>query len=1067
VDSIGQNDLGFTDSGSSIDLATPNMAGMRGWISGVWSANASWLEGTAPTTSADKAWFDSAVSGGAGGTVTLDLPVVLSSMLFKTSSTGYTIAPATAADTITLSSSIAADAQIQSLSGDNVIAANIITTTGDPIIGVSPGIKLTNTAAISGPGTLSVNGLGNGASVTPTNGILALQGANTFTGPVIMTGYGRLEVNQFVASTSTPSPLGQSGPDAANLVIQGTLAYTGTTDATTNRGFTLSGNGVLNQIEVPASTNLTITGQVVGNTQSTALRKIGDGTLTLANSGTGNTLPTAQLVVSTGKLVFENGTYTKNISAGLAFLKTDGWPDWDGEGGIYVGKNGTSAEVVIQNGATVVNQGETWLGYMNNSQGSITINDTGTLTANNSVHLGVYYNGSDAAPAPKGTITLNGSAKLNVNGGNLTVGQWAEGHLNVHGSAQVAVVNDMVVGDNWGDNPVTQQSNGNVTIDSATASIGVSRRILIGWSGGTGHWNQDAGQTTANSGVVIGNAYDVGSEGDGFLNLNGGVFTTPSIVTGATLGGSPAATVATVNLNGGTLKATRNNSDYLANATGATFSANVLKNATTGLGAVIDTNGYNVGINRALTHGGVVTDGGVTKIGAGALTLANAANTFDGGTNIVAGKVVSDMPGALGTGAVNFTGANTTLSVGYSAPVSSVGTFSASGSNWNLGGNGPASISGDTLTITTNNGDLANSAIYNRKVSTQDFTASFTYLDATGGGADGFTFLLQTNGQSAVGGGGGGLGYSGVINSVALEGNVYGGSGIRIAQNGATGGYTAPGTVDLTSNANPTTFTLVYHTSTDTLDVTLDQPGLAANYTTSYAGIGLAGLGDVYVGFTGGTGGLSAQQNISNFSYSAGASTAPLASTVYGNALTVAAGISANVNVLASAAQPTVTMGNLALASGSALNVAAEVGTPADLAYGLTLGSATLAGPATLAVADNGAGLGTLTLASVAGTGSLTKTGAGSLDVVGSIAMAGDTIVNQGTVNATGGINTPANAVYVSTGTTLNASSIVADSLTIGGGPYAAAATASVPEPCTFVLLALAGLGALLVWRRK
>jgi autotransporter-associated beta strand protein len=118
-----------------------------------------------------------------------------------------------------------------------------------------------------------------------------------------------------------------------------------------------------------------------------------------------------------------------------------------------------------------------------------------------------------------------------------------------------------------------------------------------------------------------------------------------------------------------------------------------------------------------------------------------------------------------------------------------------------------------------------------------------------------------------------------------------------------------------------------------------------------------------------------------------------------------------------------------------------------------------------LAVADNGAGLGTLTLASVAGTGSLTKTGAGALDVVGSIAMAGDTIVNEGTVNATGGINTPANAVYVSTGTTLNASSIVADSLVIGGGPYAAAA--SVPEPGTFVLLALAGLGALLVWRRK
>jgi fibronectin-binding autotransporter adhesin len=45
----------------------------------------------------------------------------------------------------------------------------------------------------------------------------------------------------------------------------------------------------------------------------------------------------------------------------------------------------------------------------------------------------------------------------------------------------------------------------------------------------------------------------------------------------------------------------------------------------------------------------------------------------------------------------------------------------------------------------------------------------------------------------------------------------------------------------------------------------------------------------------------------------------------------------------------------------------------------------------------------------------------------------------------------------------LTATSIVQDTLIIGGGSAAAA----VPEPCTLVLLVLAGMGALLAWRRK
>ena len=318
-----------------------------------------------------------------------------------------------------------------------------------------------------------------------------------------------------------------------------------------------------------------------------------------------------------------------------------------------------------------------------------------------------------------------------------------------------------------------------------------------------------------------------------------------------------------------------------------------------------------------MTIAGVVTgSGGVTKSGAGTLYLMRP-NSYSGVTTVSAGNVVSAAPGALGTGGISFSASGGSLTVG--AVASGTSGFGGNGTGWILNGSSPV-INNNVLTITPNSGGQANSVIFNQPVNTHNFTASFTYTDVTGGGADGFTLMLENDlrGTTALGGSGGSLGYgqgTPILNSVALEGNIYGGNtvGIGLGSNGSTGSYTGTGSVNLAATNTPVNVSLSYVDSTDTLTVQLTQG--TNSYQTSYANCGLqANVGPfAYLGITGGTGGLQAQQNISNFSYS---STGALAT--YTNNLSVAAGSSgnnlvANVNVAATPATPTVTMGNLTM----------------------------------------------------------------------------------------------------------------------------------------------------------
>ena len=80
------------------------------------------------------------------------------------------------------------------------------------------------------------------------------------------------------------------------------------------------------------------------------------------------------------------------------------------------------------------------------------------------------------------------------------------------------------------------------------------------------------------------------------------------------------------------------------------------------------------------------------------------------------------------------------------------------------------------VTLTSNAGNTRSSAFLSNRVSIVSFNAAFVYQDVTGvNGADGVTFCIQndSNGSTALGAGGGALGYSGITPSFALAMNIY------------------------------------------------------------------------------------------------------------------------------------------------------------------------------------------------------------------------------------------------------------------------------------------------------
>jgi hypothetical protein len=183
-----------------------------------------------------------------------------------------------------------------------------------------------------------------------------------------------------------------------------------------------------------------------------------------------------------------------------------------------------------------------------------------------------------------------------------------------------------------------------------------------------------------------------------------------------------------------------------------------------------------------------------------------------------------------------------------------------------------------------NNFGQAGSAFITQRVGVRGFTTTFSWRLHEGtqpNPADGFTFTIQGNSPTALGNGGGALGYEGIRNSVAIKFDVFNNEGetdnsTGLFFNGDFPGLPhSPGEVNVPLNPSvmnlrdqhPKRAQITYSGTTLTVVITdlFTMQSVTQTYTVNIAA--KVGGDTAFVGFTGGTGGLYSLQDILSWTY--------------------------------------------------------------------------------------------------------------------------------------------------------------------------------------------------------
>ena len=828
------------------------------------------------------------------------------------------------------------------------------------------GTALTYAGVIDGAASLNKVGMGT----------LTLSGANTYTGATNVSA-GAFNVSGTLADTTT---VNVSSGATYNVLSNDTIAsFSGAGSITLGNGNTLtafsdnssasyggdlSGAGGFTKA---GTGTLTLTGT---NTY-TGTTTIDAGTLQLGDSGTTGSI--AGSVVNNGMLVFNrSNAVTMNSSqiisgsgnltqAGLGTLTLSGANTYSGitsinNGVLVISSDGNlgeapvsaTADSLVLNGGTL----QTTANFSLNANRSISLGaNGGTFLLNSSTltYSGVIAGTGNLTKTGSGTLTLSGantfSGITTIKSGNLSISS----DSNLGAAPSSATAGKLVL-------------DGGTLLTTANLTLDANRGVTLNGSLG-GTFNQNANTTLTHAGVIDGTGKLI-KAGQGTLvlsgtntfsgvtSINNGVL---SISSDRNLGVVPGiATTGSLVLNGGTLQATAN------------FSLDANRGVALNSSIAFITVDPSVELNYA---GVVAGSNKLQKDGSGTLTLSGN-NSYTGGTIIHRGILSVSSDSNLGAVPGAATAGQLTFGNGGGVLLATAGFELSANRGVDLGTSG-GTLRTDSGVALAYAGVIANSGSLAKAGSgTLTLTGTNTYNGATNISAG--SLVIDGSGSLRSGSYLGAISNNGrfVYNSSAAQTlfGVISGTG-NLTLNGT-------GTLMLTGNSTYTGTTTI---NSGTLQ--LGNNSAAGSVTGSIVNNGTLVLNRsnalTLSQVVSGSGNLI--QNGSGTVTLSGANTYSGITSINNGVLAVSSDDSLGT------APGTVTADSLVL-NGGTLQVGGVV---LNANRGISLG--TSGGTFTVD--------GSLTYAGViAGTGSLTKSGAGKLTLTGTNAYTGTTTINAGTL---------------------------------------------------------------------
>ena len=910
------------------------------------------------------------------------------------------------------------------LQGDTTSLQGNITDNASLIF--SQGADGTFAGVISGSGSLTKSGAG----------VLTLSGANTYGGGTTISAgtlqgdttslQGNITDNATLAFTQAVNgtfggAISGSGAlvkqGAGVLTLSGANSYSGgtTISAGTLQGDTTSLQGAIADnaaLVFNQGADGTFTGAISG---SGTLTKTGAGVLTLngTNSYSGGT------TISAGTLQGDSSSLQGNIldNAALAFNQ--------GTSGTYAGIISGSGSLTKSGAGTLILSGaNTYAGGTTISAGALQGDTTslqGNIVDNASLIFDQATNGSFAgAVSGSGSLVKQGVGTLTLSGANSYTGatQINAGTLALAAGSSLAASSgvDLTAGSTLDLSAAGNQTLGVLGGAAGTIDIGANTLTLNGAGNGS------FGGVISGSGALL-------KQGGGTQTLTGAnLYTGGTTITGGTLalgaGGSLAAGSA-VTLGGtGTLDLSTAGNQSIADLNGAS-------------GQILLGGGSALTLDSGDFAGAIAGNGGLIKAGAGALVL-DGSNTYTGATQVTAGSLVigsdaahatagvqSDItvattaslggfghvdgnvevqagghlaPGSIPTGSFTVNG-NVTLDQGSQLDFA----FGAPGANANTPGqshnvqvNGNLSINGATLNPTDAGG--FGPGLYNLF----DYTGTLTQTNGGITAPVGYSIQNLTGSKQIN-----------LINAVGLSLNIWNANGLASAtqMGGGSGVWSqvnpnwTDATGSITAARAPADAFVIFGGAAGT--VTVDNAGGAQPVTTQgmqFASDGYLLNGDA-LGLVAATPGALSEVRVGDGSAASAGWVATVDNVLTGNGLqktgagtlilngantyTQGTELSAGVLSVSSDANLGAASANLDFEGGTLqVTGTALTGTARTIVFGAAGGG--------FDIADAG---NTFTLnQALTGTGSLTKSGDGTLVLSGANSYSGGTTIGAGTL---------------------------------------------------------------------